>query len=515
MTVGKPDEAVGRNAAELVEATVRRMPDQCAFVTDDGQMTYAVFGALVDSAAHGLTRQGVKPGDRVAAKVSKSVEGVALFYATLKIGAIYVPVNPGFTAEETAWILSDAEPTLTIADGPEEVEALARAGGDTKAIALRRCDGQAAILEPELGSAQKVSAVTTDAAAMLYTSGTTGRPKGAIMSHKGIVRTFTSINRKWRIDSRDRLLHVLPTYHAHGLIMATACPLFAGATIILMPKFDLDAMVAKLEDSTLVMAVPTIYRRMLEHPEFTREKCRSLRLLACGSAPLSADLFDAVHNRTGLSIVERYASTESGMIAANPADAPRRGSVGQVLDGMEMRLADENDRPVGAGEIGRIQARGAHVFLGYWRRSQLAADSMTGDGYFSTGDLGRLDDEGYLYIVGRETEMIISGGYNVYPREVELALEQVAGVDEAAVFAIDHPDYGEAVAAAVSLDDPCLTEETILADLRMRLTGYKCPKRIIVVDKIPRNELGKILKAGLKNRMLSESPDESQNIATR
>lgn len=487
-----------RNVADLLDATVRRMPDQWAFETETEKLTYAEFGGLVDRIATGLLQMGVAKGDRVAAKVAKSVDGIALFYAALKIGAIYVPVNPGFTAEETEWIVSDAEPVLVITDSGDDSLAMTGGRAGPRVVTLRGESKSDAILAPGRHAREPVEPVNTDAAAMLYTSGTTGRPKGAIMSHKGIVCTFTFINRAWEIGSTDRLLHVLPTYHAHGLIMATACPIFAGATILLMPKFDIDDMVAKLPETTVVMAVPTIYRRLLDHPRLTEDTCRNLRLLSCGSAPLSVELFDEILDRTGLPVVERYASTESGLIAANPLNEPRRGSVGKVPEGVEMRLADEQGRPVEGGAVGRIQARGVNVFLGYWKREDLAASSMTPDGYFDTGDLGRLDEDGYLYIVGRDKEMIISGGFNVYPREVEMALEQMDGVAEAAVFAVPHPDYGEAVVAAVRLLDASLTEEQMLADLKGRLASYKCPKRIVPVAEIPRNELGKILKNDLR-----------------
>ncbi|MCI5074132.1 AMP-binding protein [Oricola sp.] len=496
----RPTRGDTRNVNDLLEATVRRLPDQIAFETDAGDLTYAQFGALVDRIASGLLRLGAKTSDRVAAKVGKSVDSIALFYAALKVGVIYVPVNPGFTDEETRWIVSDAEPLLVIADDPDDLDRMANAtgGGGPLAVSLRPCDGHDAILTDGQEHATPPPTAAAEAAAMLYTSGTTGRPKGAIMSHEGIINTFTFINRSWEIGSADRLLHVLPTYHAHGLIMATACPIFAGATIMLMPKFDIDRMIARLPDATVVMAVPTIYRRLLDHPDFTREACRNLRLLSCGSAPLSMELFDEVLGRTGLPVVERYASTESGLIAANPLKAPRRGSVGKIPEGVEMRLADENGEPVETGTVGRIQARGVNVFLGYWKREDLAASSMTPDGYFDTGDLGRLDDDGYLYIVGRDKEVIISGGYNVYPREVELALEQIEGVAEAAVYGVEHPDYGEAVVAAVRVTDPFLDEETMLAAVKGHLASYKCPKKIVAVPEIPRNDLGKILKTELK-----------------
>jgi len=496
----KPNRGDTRNVNDLLEATVRRLPDQNAFETDAGHVTYAQFGALVDRIASALLHLGAKTGDRVAAKVGKSVESIALFYATLKVGVIYVPVNPGFTEEETRWIVSDADPLLVIADDPDDLDKMTNVsgGGGPLAVSLRPCDGREAILTTEHDHAAPPRTAAVNAAAMLYTSGTTGRPKGAIMSHEGIINTFTFINRSWQIASADRLLHVLPTYHAHGLIMATACPIFAGATIMLMPKFDIDRMIAKLPEATVLMAVPTIYRRLLDHPDFTRETCRNLRLLSCGSAPLSMELFDEILGKTGLPVVERYASTESGLIAANPLDAPRRGSVGKIPEGVEMRLADENGRPVETGAIGRIQARGVNVFLGYWKREDLAASSMTPDGYFDTGDLGRLDADGYLYIVGRDKEVIISGGYNVYPREVELALEKIDGVAEAAVFGVEHPDYGEAVVAAARVTAPTLDEEKILTAVKQHLASYKCPKKIVAVPEIPRNELGKILKTELK-----------------
>lgn len=456
-----------------------RHPEAIALRLGDRAVGYGEFDRMVARAARMLLAQGVGPGDRVAGMLAKSPEALALTLGAFRIGAVYVPVNPGFTEGELDFVLRDAEPALIVTDAPADLPfpnlPLAEMAGH---------DGPAPDLAPG-GDA---------CAAMLYTSGTTGRPKGARMSHRNILDSFTAFNQIWKITDADSFLHVLPTYHAHGLLMAVLCPLYAGAEVVMTARFDIDEVLRLLPGVNAMMAVPTVWGRLADHPGFDG---RGLRLATSGSAPLSPELYDRLLAK-GVMLADRYGSTEAGMIAANPVGASRRGSVGRVLPGVEMRLTDEAGAPVPAGEIGRIQARGPHVFLGYWRRPELDGGSATADGWFDTGDFGRLDAEGYLSIVGRDKDMIISGGFNVYPREVELALEQSPDIAEAVVFGLPHPDFGEGVAAAVTLAPGATLDEGALRELQARtLAAYKRPKRIFVVEDFPRNGMGKILRKDL------------------
>lgn len=456
-----------------------RNPDAIALRLGDSAVSYADFDRLVTRAARMLLAHGVGPGDRVAGMLAKSPEALALTLGAFRIGAVYVPVNPGFTQGELDFVLRDSEPALIVTDGPAD---LAFPTATLSDIAVHH------------GSAPQTAPGGDACAAMLYTSGTTGRPKGARMSHRNILESFRAFNRIWAISDRDVFLHVLPTYHAHGLLMAVLCPLYAGARIVMTARFDIDEVLRLLPEVNAMMAVPTVWGRLADHPRFDG---RGLRLATSGSAPLSPELYDRLLDR-GVMLSDRYGSTEAGMIAANPVGASRRGSVGRILPGVEMRLTDDNGAPVPAGAIGRIRARGPHVFLGYWRRPELDATSAMADGWFDTGDFGRLDDEGYLYVVGRDKDMIITGGFNVYPREVELALEQSPDIAEAVVFGVPHPDFGEGVVAAVRLAPGATLDKDALHDLQSRtLAAYKRPKRVFTVEDFPRNGMGKILRKDL------------------
>jgi malonyl-CoA/methylmalonyl-CoA synthetase len=287
-------------------------------------------------------------------------------------------------------------------------------------------------------------------------------------------------------------------------MMATLCPLFAGATTVMMSKFDVEEVLRRLPDSTAMMAVPTIWGRLADHPGFNRETARTLRLATSGSAPLSPTLYDRLKDEAGVVLLDRYGSTEAGMVAANPVGRSKRASVGQVLGGVEVRIADASGLPAEPGEAGRVQVKGANVFFGYWNRPELDAQTWTVDGYFDTGDFGILDEEGYLTIVGRDKDMIISGGFNVYPREIEIALEEIDGVAEAAAFGVPHPDFGEGVVAAVIAEPGVQLDPASLAtELAGRLTAYKRPKVIRIVDEFPRNPMGKLLRKELSEEFVN------------
>lgn len=478
------------NLWDIVSARISATPDASAITAASGSVSYADLGQQVDRFAAGLIARGVVPGQRVAGCLTKSVAGLAGFLAVAKIGAIYTPINPGFTPHEVSNILEDARPALVVSDLLTFLEQR------PEAIPIHDI-----LADGALRSAPPTAPGGRVAAAMLFTSGTTGRPKGAMMTHFGIINTFTEFNRIWDITHSDKLLHVLPTFHAHGLMMAVLCPLFSGAEIVLMEKFDVEAVIEMLPSITAMMAVPTIWNRLADHPGFTREQTRTLRLATSGSAPLSPTLYDRVLAQTGITLLDRYGSTEAGMVTANPVGRSKRGSVGQVLAGVDLLIAGDDGSAVAKNEVGRVKVKGANTFLGYWSRPELDAATWSADGYFDTGDFGFLDDDGYLHIAGRDKDMIISGGFNVYPREVEIALESVQGVAEAVVFGLPHPDFGEGVAAAVLLETgTALKPADIASEVARLLTAYKRPKSIFVVDHLPRNSMGKVLRADLVER---------------
>ena len=340
-----------------------------------------------------------------------------------------------------------------------------------------------------------------DLAAILYTSGTTGRSKGAMLTHENLSSNALTLIDCWRFGSADRLIHALPVFHTHGLFVAVNVALLSGATMIFMPRFDPEAVIAALPEATAMMGVPTFYTRLLDQSALDRDLCANMRLFVSGSAPLLAETHAAWRERTGFAILERYGMTETNMITSNPYDGERRpGAVGFALPGVSVRIADlESGAPVQAGEIGGIEVKGPNVFAGYWRMPEKTAQEFRADGYFITGDLARVDDDGYIHIVGRAKDLVISGGFNVYPKEVETEIDAIEGVLESAVFGVPHADFGEAVTAAVvARPGSTLSESAILSALGRRLAKFKAPKQIVLVESLPRNAMGKVQKAALR-----------------
>jgi malonyl-CoA/methylmalonyl-CoA synthetase len=342
-----------------------------------------------------------------------------------------------------------------------------------------------------------------DLAAILYTSGTTGRSKGAMLSHRNLASNARVLHRAWGFRPDDVLVHMLPLFHVHGLFVASHCVLLNGSAMRFHARFDPRRAIREFAESSVFMGVPTLYTRLLAEPGLTREACARMRLFTSGSAPLLAETHQEFERRTGQRILERYGMTETGMLTSNPLDGERRpGSVGPALPGVEVRIVDDAGAPCPAGTIGNVIVRGENVFSGYWRMPEKNAEEFTADGFFRTGDLGNLSADGYLTIAGRSKDLIISGGYNVYPKEIELAIDELPGVQESAVIGLPHPDFGEAVTAVVvrRRAGPAATESAILAALREKLANFKVPKRVYFVDELPRNTMGKVQKNVLRER---------------
>ena len=493
------------NLFDLIAAGAPR-PDKLALETrDPTALTYGELFKRSARAANALVALGVKPGDRVAAQIKKSTDMIVVTLACLRAGAVLLPLNTAYTLDELEYFLGDAEPALTLCrpDRLEAIRALAQGLNlrSAESLGVKRDGTFAAMIDAAPTEFETMPRARDDLAAILYTSGTTGRSKGAMLTHENLSSNALTLIDCWRFGSADRLIHALPVFHTHGLFVAVNVALLSGATMIFMPKFDPEAVIAALPEATAMMGVPTFYTRLLDHPGLDRDICANMRLFVSGSAPLLAETHSAWRERTGFAILERYGMTETNMITSNPYDGERRpGSVGFALPEVSVRIADlESGAPVQAGEIGVIEVKGPNVFAGYWRMPEKTKQEFRADGYFITGDLAQLDDDGYIHIVGRAKDLVISGGFNVYPKEVETEIDALEGVLESAVFGVPHADFGEAVTAAVvGCPGATLTESAILSALGHRLAKFKAPKQIVLVDSLPRNAMGKVQKAALR-----------------
>lgn len=442
-------------------------------VPDGRRLCYAELDRITAQYGNALHRMGLKQGDRVAVLIEKSIESVILYLACVRSGLIYVPLNTSYKEAEIGRFLADCEPALTI-DPP------------TLGTLAQQASSEPANLDP----------VSSEIAFLLYTSGTTGAPKGAMMSHAQLSAKAAALVKTWDWSCSDVLLHAMPIFHTHGLFMSLSGALAAGAETLLLPRFTVDDVMDHLPESTVFTGVPTMYSRLLAAPGLAAA-CRRMRLLVCGSAALPTDLFRAFAATTGHQIVECWGMTELPTCASNPLTGERRpGSVGLPLPDTEIRIVDEQGRPLPPGAIGQVEVRIHPPFAGYWGGQSAQVGP---DGFFSTGDLGSLLEDGYLSILGRTKEVIISGGYNIYPREIEDALRHIGGVEDAAVIGLPHPDFGEGVTAIVE-GDADTDEESICAALKSQLAGFKIPKRIIAVDRLPRSATGKIRKNQLAER---------------
>ena len=470
-------------------------------LADGGTMTGRAFHDLVGRAANALLAAGVRPGDRVAVQVGKSPQALAVYAAAVSIGAVFLPLNTAYTPVELGYFLGNATPRLFLCDPAREaVMAPVAAATGTGLMTLDGPRGSFADAMAGQGAEFHPAARQSgELAAILYTSGTTGRSKGAMLSHDNLLSNARVLADLWQFTEHDVLLHALPIFHTHGLFVASNTVFLTGGQMIFLPGFDLEQVLAALPRATTMMGVPTFYTRLLEDARFSRDLVAHMRLFVSGSAPLLADTHLAFEARTGHRILERYGMTETNMNTSNPYMGERRaGTVGFPLPGVELRIMVDGQE-VPPGEVGGIEVRGPNVFSGYWQMPEKTAEELRPDGWFITGDLGRVDADGYVQIVGRAKDLVITGGYNVYPIEVEMGLDEQPGVLESAVIGLPHPDFGEAVFAVLVAQKGCvLAPDTVLAGLRDGLARFKQPKAAVVVPALPRNAMGKVQKAELR-----------------
>jgi len=501
---------MNENLYEILQSGFPKNPDApCLILPAGSQVSYGRVQRESARYAALLADLGVQPGDRVAVQVRKSPQALFLYLGALRAGAVYLPMNDAYQRHEIEYFLGDAAPRVFVCRPQIRALAdeLAAKAGVTHVLELDDNGGgsltEAASSRPDQFAT--VARTGEDLAALLYTSGTTGRSKGAMLTHRNLASNVKVLHRYWGFRPGDLLLHMLPIFHVHGLFVATHCCLLNGSPMFFEPKFDVKRVLALLPRSTVFMGVPTYYVRLLADPGFRRETCSNMRLFISGSAPLLTETFAEFRTRTGHTILERYGMTEGNMFTSNPYDGERRGgTVGFPLPGVSIRIADAENRPTEVGDIGQIQVKGDNIFRGYWRMPEKTREEFTADGFFKTGDMGKRDKEGYIAIIGRSKDLIISGGLNVYPKEIEEMIDAMPGVFESAVFGVPHPDFGEAVVAAVvRRKDPngaAATETGIIQALKGALANFKAPKRVHFIDELPRNSMGKVQKNVLRNR---------------
>lgn len=474
--------------------------DRMAVRDTNGRMLrYRDLDTLSARMAGALCDAGVRPGDRVAVQVEKTIESLALYLACLRFGAVYVPMNTAYTAAEAEHIISDCAPSVLVyCDGLSasllDVKGAQHFTLNASGGTLSQAAAETTPMQPVYGAG------AGDLAAILYTSGTTGQPKGAMLTHNNLASNAQTLATAWRFTHEDVLLHALPLFHAHGLFVAANVTMVAGGQQLFLEKFDPDEVIDALPSASVFMGVPTFYTRLLKHPGFTAEAAQHMRLFTSGSAPLLASTFEDFEVRTGQRILERYGMTETAMITSNLYDGPRvAGSVGAALKDIQVRIVDEEGTPLPAGETGYVEVKGPNVLSGYWEAPEKTKEAFSSDGFFKTGDQGYLDRADYLFLVGRAKDMIITGGFNVYPMEIEQALNAREEVLESAVIGVPHADFGEAVVAiVVPRSGYTIHTDEIRSDLKQQLANYKVPKRLQERDDLPRNTMGKVRKEILR-----------------
>lgn len=493
-----------QNLYALFDAKLSAGGNNTAFELPSGK-TYSFDDVIKTSGrfANLLMDTGAKPGDRVAVQVHKTVEAVFLYLACLRAGLVYLPLNTAYKSTEIEYFLHDASPAILVCDPSHEKHlSVIAQNAEVKTILTLDKSGEGSLTETAESfdtHFNTISRLSDDLAAILYTSGTTGRSKGAMLTHKNLSSNAQTLVKGWAFEESDILLHALPIFHVHGLFVALHCAFLSGNKVIFLDKFDADTIVENLPNATVFMGVPTFYTRLLDSNKLTKKTCENMRLFTAGSAPLLEDTFNDFIRRTGHVILERYGMSEAGMITSNPYDGERiAGSVGFPLDN-EVRVVGEDGNVVAEGEIGILEIRGPNVFKGYWKMPEKTASEFREDGYFITGDMIRKDERGYYRIVGRSKDLIISGGYNVYPKEIESYLDEMPGVLESAVVGRPHPDFGEAVVAFIIKDNTIEIDETAVVEfVKEKLANFKVPKQVYFLQQLPRNTMGKVQKNELR-----------------
>jgi len=477
----------------------------CLLVTANGQVI--TYGQAVEASAkiaNSLLDLGASHGDRVTVQVEKSVEALYLYLGCLRAGLVYHPLNTAYTVSELEYFLSDAEPTIVIcrSESQEIIKSISVSGG-VKAILTLDADGTGTLLDlirDADTSAQIAQRCGTDMAALLYSSGTTGRPKGIMLSHDNLRSNAEILVDAWNFSSSDRLLHMLPIYHVHGLFVAISCVLMSGASMSWHKSYNDDIAVTAMSKCTVMMGVPTYYTRLLSNHRFSSDCCQTMRLFISGSAPLLTETFHEFQARCGHTILERYGMSETNMNTSNPLDGERKpGTVGPPLSGVLLRIVDNEGHEVLTNDIGNLQVKGPNVFSGYWRMPEKTNEDFTSDGFFNTGDKAIIDGDGYVSIVGRSKDLIICGGLNVYPKEVEMVIDDIPEVKESAIIGAPDSDFGEVVVAIIVTEDSGsgnsdFLEEQVISLCKTKLANFKIPKRVEVVQSLPRNAMGKVQK---------------------
>ena len=473
---------------------------------DGTTVSHGVFLQEVDRTANALVSLGVAPGDRVAMHVIKSRQALALYAACVKSGAVFLPLNTAYTPRELEYFVGDSGAALFVCDPSEEAELrdiAAQTGAQLKTLGANGEGSLTDLVAAQPAAFTAVARDKDDLAALLYTSGTTGRSKGAMLTHENLLSNARSLVEAWRFTRDDVLLHAMQIFHSHGLFVATNVMLLAGGSMIFLPKFDVETVLSRLPEATTMMGVPTFYTRLLDEARFSKDLVAHMRLFISGSAPLLADTHTQFEDRTGHRILERYGMTETSMNTSNPYEGARRaGTVGFPLPGVEAKVCDpETGAELPTGEIGVLWVRGPNVFKGYWQMPEKTREELRDDGFFITGDLSLIDAEGYVHIVGRGKDLIISGGYNIYPKEIEMFLDALPNVKESAVIGAPHPDFGERVIAVLVPEDGATIDAAAIQDIARRdLAGFKRPRHIEVVAELPRNTMGKVQKNQLREK---------------
>lgn len=472
---------------------------------DDRSFRYNDIADRSGQIAAYLVSSGATPGDRVTVQVEKSVECLCLYLACLRAGLVFHPLNLAYTKSELTYFLSNAEPTIVVCDPGKEssISGIATESG-ARAILTLDANGKGTLATgaDEMKAQFKTLARDKDdLAALLYSSGTTGVPKGIMLTHANLLRNTEALIDAWGFGNEDRLLHALPIFHVHGLFVAIGCVLLSGASMRWLPAFDAARVVRFLPECSVLMGVPTYYTRLLSQSSFDAGIARDVRLFISGSAPLLEETFVEFEQKTGHCILERYGMTETNMNTSNPLNGERKaGTVGPPLPGIDVRIVDDEGVAVDRGAIGNIQVRGPNVFIGYWRMPDKTAEDFTEDGFFNTGDKGTIDEDGYVSIVGRAKDMVITGGLNVYPKEIELFIDDLPGVTESAVIGVPHADFGEGVVAiVVPASQGGIDEQSVIAACKSELANFKVPKRVVMVDELPRNTMSKVQKNVLRD----------------